>query len=228
MLRVLILIGFVVVVIGLVWVLQADGGEAGGLNYPQRVSLMSDWATIILVFVAVGALVYAAREVGAIHTANYQAFLQSRAAVLLNLWHQWDADTFSAITDDFKNFREQTDKDIEREFHHLRPDELREKSEEVFAKIVGDMKKNDLKKYDRFVRIVSFFETVGHVSKHGYIPKEDVIDLFGGAILGAGRVFYRHIKQIQSTPGTTGRAWEYFIWLVDEARKVAKEHYRDS
>ncbi len=75
--------------------------------------------------------------------------------------------------------------------------------------------------YPEYMRLVGFLETLGYVARKGYLPKADTINLFGGTILACRRTFYGHIKQIQAKPGTTGRAWEHAVWLMDETQRVA-------
>jgi hypothetical protein len=81
------------------------------------------------------------------------------------------------------------------------------------------MRREDFEQYFRLCKISGFFETVGYVVRAGYIPLDDVINLLGGSILEAGRVFRPHIQATKSQPGGDPRMYEHFLWLLGELEK---------
>ncbi len=171
---------------------------------------LGDWAAFAALVVAALALAQFWRTVR-----------QNRAGILLSMDARWnDKSMLEARTALFELMRE-VDQAAKEQAPGRPPLQIKEKSEEIFAERLEKIHGDELDRYNKLKRICSFFEMAGYLARNRYIPRKDVINLFGGAILSAGRTFSQHIESIQSRPGDTGKVWEHMIWLVGETRKVA-------
>lgn len=186
---------------------------------------ISTWVgALSLVVVALFALGHAAKQVQKMTEANKSASLQAHAALLLELDRRWNETAMvDAQRKTWKLIRK-IDAKAEERWKHLPPKDIRERSREIYAEEMKRLSEDGGSPYPEYMRLVGFLEILGYVSRKGYLPKADAINLFGGAILTCRRAFYGHIKQIQAKPGTTGRAWEHAVWLMDEVRREVDAH----
>lgn len=221
--RALIWIGAPAAFIGLLWALQLDGGEAGGPSYPEKVSVAADWATIILVFVAVGALAYAAKEVSAAHTANHLAYLQSKATFLLEVDRRWDSQEMVNSRSLIRTVRDDLMKLVASKYSQLDDAHKAEKLGDEFAKALAEMRKNDPNNYVLMLRYCGFFETVGVMVQREYIPLDDIDALFRGPILAVDTCLRSHISQRQNETGVPKGLFEHALFLADEIKQIPQD-----
>ena len=132
---------------------------------------------------------------------------------------RWTSPQMSSTAKEVWDLMKEIDAQAEKDNAGLPPEELRQKSEELFAKHLAALHKANDPKYQNYIDLISFFETMGYVAKKKYLSKGDALDLFGGVILSVGRVMHMHIRTLQARPGTTGLAWEHTLWLIDEMRE---------
>ena len=176
---------------------------------------------LALVAVACGALYYAANQVREMTVANKAAALETRATLLLKLDTRWNDHVLVDIQNDLFELMAKIDAEAERCWGHLDPKVTREKSRGLYAIKMREISNSERDVYRKYMRLVDFLETLGYLAKMNYLPKDDLINLFGGVVITFRRVFYDHLGLVQRKPGTTGRAWEYTIWLMDEVQRVA-------
>ncbi len=171
---------------------------------------LGDWA-------AVAALVVAAVAVAQF----WRTVRQNRAGILLSMDARWNDKPMLEARAALYELMREVDQAAKENSLGGPPSRIKEKSEELFAERLEIIHNTELERYNKLKRICGFFEMAGYLARNRYIPPKDVINLFGGAILSAGRVFSHHIENLQSRPGDTGKVWEHMIWLVGETRKVA-------
>ena len=193
--------------------MESEAANAVVAAGPHGLEITAWAATIVLAVTAALGLGYTARLL-------YLADLQRRASVLLDLDNRWDSSGMIAARLEMVKLMAEIDAEAERDFEHLTPAEIKERSRDMFAQRLADMDRKGDATYPTLTNMLSFFETVGYVAKRGYLPTRDVIDLFGSAILSTDRVFGRHIAKRQALPATTGRVYEYTVWLIGEMKKT--------
>lgn len=171
---------------------------------------LGDWAVVAALVVAAVALAQFWRTVR-----------QNRAGILLSMDARWNDKPMLEARAALNELMLEVDQAAKEQSRGEPPSRIKEKSEEIFAERLEKIHDDELDRYNKLKRICSFFEMAGYLARNRYIPRKDVINLFGGAILSAGRTFSHHIENLQSRPGDTGKVWEHMIWLVVETRKVA-------
>ena len=172
--------------------------------------------TWVLALIAIPTLGYAAHQ---IHLTRQQ----NRADILMTLENRWNSPKLVVARKKIRAFINEIDNKAKAEKTGQRAAEVMEYSEDLFAqKIDEESQIQNSDKYDAILEILDFTETAGYIARKNYIPKEDVIMLFGGALLSFRRAMRQHILKVQEIPGTTGRAWTYSLWLFYEVHKVAE------
>ncbi len=171
---------------------------------------LGDWAAVAALVVAAVALAQFWRTVR-----------QNRAGILLSMDARWNDKPMLEARTALNELMREVDQAAKEQSRGGPPSRIKEKSEEIFAERLENIHADELDRYNKLKRICSFFEMAGYLARNRYIPRKDVINLFGGAILSAGRTFSQHIENLQSRPGDTGKVWEHMIWLVGKTRKVA-------
>ena len=204
---------------------------------PHFLEIVAWTTTPALLLAAIGALIYTANQVHAMKEANKgtalqvramteankSASLQAHAALLLELDRRWNETAMVDAQQKIGKLMREIDAKAEARWKHLPPKDIRDRSQDLYAEEMKRLSENGGSPYQEYMRLIVFLEMLGYVARKGYLPKADTINLFGGTILACRRVFYGHIKQIQAKPGTTGRAWEHAVWLMDEVRRVADD-----
>ena len=166
---------------------------------------------LFLVVVALFALRHAANQVNRMTEANKAATLQAHAALLLELDLRWNETAMVEAQHKTGNLIREVDAKAEARWKHLPLNDIKVRAHEIYAEEMKVLSDEGGLPYKQYMRLVEFLETLGYIARKGYLPKVDIINLFGGTILSCRRVFDGHIKQIQAKPGTTGRVWEHFI-----------------
>jgi hypothetical protein len=144
--------------------------------------------------------------------------LQTRANILLTLDERWETEPMLSVRRELEILISVVEAELARADPQSR-DVLRLRRAPVLAARLDQMRREDFEQYFRLCKISGFFETVGYVVRAGYIPLDDVINLLGGSILEAGRVFRPHIQATKSQPGGDPRMYEHFLWLLGELEK---------
>ena len=190
---------------------EQAGAEGVGVEAAALIGLtLGDWAAFAALVVAGIAVVQFWRTVR-----------QNRATILLNMDARWNDKSMLEARSALTELMREIDEAAQEQSRGVTASRIKEKSEEIFAERLEKIHDDDLDRYNKLKRVCGFFEMAGYLARNRYIPRKDVINLFGGAILSAGRTFSQHIENLQSRPGDTGKVWEHMIWLVVKTRKVA-------
>jgi hypothetical protein len=68
--------------------------------------------------------------------------------------------------------------------------------------------------------ICGFFETAGLMVKRGYVPAEDLINLFGGPLGIVSTCYRAHIQERQKETGVLAGLYEHALELGAVVRSV--------
>lgn len=212
--------GFLIIVI--VSFLAASGvppADAPELTYAERVEVFADWATIILLAVAVCTVGYAAHEVSASQDANRLAYLQSCAAFLMGLDDRWHSAGLLKARTMIAKFRDEIIDSISSQ--HPRLDDKRRKDQigKAFAVKLADLRENAIGDYVTIMEYCGFLETVGLMVKRKYVDIEDIDSLFRGPILGIEFYFSTHIADRQKETGVPTGLYENALFLAEQVKK---------
>lgn len=191
---------------------------AGAPHWLEKAAWIGALALVVVAFLALG---YAAKQVREMVVANKAAELETRATLLLKLDTRWNNRDLVDIQQDLQEVMDKIEAEAEKRWGHLDPKAIRDNSSELYAEKLREIRDSQRETYRKYMRLVDFLETLGYLAKMNYLPKDDLLNLFGGVIITFRRVFYHHLKLLQRKPGTTGRAWEYTIWLMDEVQHLA-------
>jgi hypothetical protein len=145
--------------------------------------------------------------------------LQTRANILLTLDQRWETKPMLGVRRELQTLISMVEGELLKAAGPIPADALKLRTAPLFVVSLNQMRVDDFKKYFRLYKICGFFETVGYVSRIGYIPIDDVINLLGGSVLEAGRVFRPHIQRAKEEAGSDQRMYENFLWLLSELEK---------
>lgn len=139
---------------------------------------------------------------------------QQRASVLFDLDVRWEGqglkvpkkDAYGMLTAAMENAESLYETE---EFEREVSQRLKKDLNEIYI--------HNREKHDGLMDILSFLETIGHATRNGYIPLQDVVSLFGGAILSTRLLFKAHIDEMQAQDKN---AYANTTWLFQETQKI--------
>lgn len=193
-----------------------------------NIALEVDLVNIILAVIALLALAYAKYQISIarkdsltqINILETQAvsvraqMLEARARILLDLDMRWESQSMLATRTALLKTVQEVKNEIDTAWAHVSEREKREKRGEAYAECLKKLHDTNLEAYGKFMEICGFFETVGYMAKHDYIPTNDIIELYGGALRLAGEIFGIHVRKRREDERDE-RLFEYFMYLVD-------------
>ena len=166
---------------------------------------------------------------GAVHYAGValrRQSLQSRAALHLSLYQQWEAQaenrkSYSIMMADVKA-------KVSKKSHGKNPEQQIENIRIKCKETMLQLKSEDADQFSNFVKYTSFFEVVGHYVIAGYLPLKDVISLYKGPILELELASRDFILDWQTdalmAPGLLGNA-RYLMAIVHYREKHPIKHW---
>jgi len=193
-----------------------------------NIALEIDLVNVILAVIALLALAYAKYQISIarkdsltqINILETQAtsvraqMLEARARILLDLDMRWESQSMLATRTALLKIVQEVKNEIDIAWAHVSEREKREKRGEAYAERLKKLHDTNLEAYGKFMEICGFFETVGYMAKHDYIPTKDIIELYGGALHLAGEIFGIHVRKRREDERDE-RLFEYFMYLVD-------------
>ena len=180
----------------------------------HNISLQIDLVGILLVLITLLALWIAWYHLSTVA-------LGTRANILLLLDQRWENEPILSIRAELDTIVADVRNEANRRWPGLTEEQRREKSIEIYAGKLQQLRTGNRPVYLKLFRVCGFFETVGYVANAKYIPAQDVINLLGGSILDAGMVFKPHIDKLINEEGADKRQYEWFLWLYKETKKTA-------
>ncbi len=178
---------------------------------------------VALLIGALVAALYARRQVAEMRVSNRKLAesgisqeYQLRASVLLTLDQRWESPQMAVARASLHKLREEVEA------------ESNERSAaQAYNEKLASLRSSNPALYLRVFQICGFFETVGYVACANYISRQEIIDLLGPSILEAGRIFLPHIQALRDLEGNDSHLFDYFLWLLDRARREEARRPKD-
>lgn len=184
----------------------------------NNVQFQVDLINVILAIIAVIALIAALRQLNAMQQSSRQQELATRAGVLLGLDERFGSQSMQDATTEMTALIDRMNKIADEKWQHLAKNERLNKRNELFPEELERMRiDSPSEAYIRLMRICTFFDTVGYVTRYEYVPLRDVVNLFNPAIENAGDIFKAHIERLKDVYGE--KVYGNFLWLIEESRK---------
>ena len=136
----------------------------------------------MLAITAAAALIFAWHQVREMRQGNVGAETQAYAAVLLELDRRFESPDMVETRKAFVELWENTERDIAADHPRLDDAARRKKIQLQCAEVLKTIREKDLDRYLVLLRFVGFFETVGVMIKHGFVPVKIIADLYSGPI----------------------------------------------
>lgn len=142
--------------------------------------------------------------------------LQTRAALLLNLYKSWEdlADQRKEFSAFFHATRNSVIKSHANLQEHYQTQQMRQ---EFQQKLVALRDSND-PKFTQFTAYLSFFEVLGMYVKNGYVPIRDISQVYKGPILAVDIAWRDFIKAWEKEAHVPQGLLEHAIFLMDAVR----------
>lgn len=214
---------------------------ASGSSWPLIVSAL---ATVALSVVAGWALYYARGQLGKSgeqakaakqqadaakeqsETAKKQALAAeyqinlAKATTLLELDQTFQNQIFTDARGKLSNMLKEIEESLKKAKPHQTAEQLTDGvRNECFTRL-SKMREENFDEYQTIFKIAEFFETVGLFVKRGYVPIEDIAELYGGGIIRAFNAFEIRIKKIWEDPTVPSGYLEHFKYLAEEVKKI--------
>lgn len=172
--------------------------------YHLRLSIFSLWSPL-LVLTAAGIGFYFTRQQIRISRQ------QQTASILLDLDRRWESAELAKSRREIATFDREVAAKAGVGGSLLADPEFSRQA----ALLLAAMPETDPKRYASIMKICSFFETAGYVAGRNYLSYDDVIGIFGGAIVLADNNLREHIRTLQKEDA---RLYSNFISLADHLR----------
>ena len=142
---------------------------------------------------------------------------QSRATTILAIQKQFDE-----LGDNVKAFAALRDAAV-----RLKAEHQNSKSPQGVLNLVRDECNKHVSKaqdenpelYRRYMKCLTFFEKIGFMVRHRYIPLRDIVSLYKGPILEMDELFGSHIKTLQAANTEAEGVFENAVFLVGETQR---------
>lgn len=181
----------------------------------SKVNFSLELSGVALAIIAIFALLFARRQLGQMRAATAAQNNQVRATVLLSLDERWESELMLAARKSTA-LKQRVRTQAVKNWPADSESELRNKIGEVYANEFQTLRAGDdtaQTLYLQLFQLCGFFETVGYVSRAGYIPETDIIGLFGNAIIDTGSVFTPHIAKLLGEDGANPELYSSFLSL---------------
>ena len=178
---------------------------------------------LLLLCVAVGALIYASKQIGIARDSNQQSLEVARATFLLQLESRWAGNELLEARYRVDISREKILKIIAQNHPHIDDATRKTKLQTQFADNLWELRKGDEDQrelYNTMMRFCSFFEFVGYMVKNNDIRFSTAMDMFLGPITLIDSCFRNHINARQKETGVPAGLYEHALFLADEAKKL--------
>jgi hypothetical protein len=142
--------------------------------------------------------------------------LQSRAALLLNLYKAWD--DLAEQRKGFFGFYNSGRHDVLLRHVDLQPTHQMEYMRGEFRNRLAELRKQNDPQFQQFTEYVEFFEILGMYVKNGYVPLRDVLQLYKGPILMIDVVWRNFIREWEKESHVPRGILEHAVFLMDMAR----------
>ena len=185
---------------------------------------VSAGANVLLALIAALALGFAFQELRSNRTqttVGKAGIRQARVGTVLEIDRLWQSIDLAVCRAAVQTLR----RDVQKYIKHN--DALRHLPEDMKISTLRDecsrrlyaMRDNDRERYLAVLNLLGFFETVGMFVEKGYVPADDIIDLYGSSLLCADDVLGMHLQKRAEEPGMPAGYFKYFRSLAAKARE---------
>jgi hypothetical protein len=152
--------------------------------------------------------------------------LQSRAALLLQLYERWE--TLDGPRKEFGTFYNHTRTETVKACTHLQQKYQDEQIRDRSKILLTDLLDKSDPKLSSFIKYVSFFETLGTYVRNNYVSVLDVIYLYKEPILVIDIVFGDFVRVWQKRSHMPPGLFENALYLAEavKAREAHPRYYR--
>tara|TARA_Y100000815_G_C13289561_1_gene480247 strand:+ start:610 stop:1164 length:555 start_codon:yes stop_codon:yes gene_type:complete len=176
-------------------------------------------ATVVLAFSAVIALLYTRGQVSALVSAHKQALKTEKGRFLFDLDRMYEDTHFAnsrvALYDHIDKIRV----DLRKRFPNASHEDQNEMMKEESSKLLFKLMQSNGEEYTQIMKMCGFFETLSFFIKRGYIDYQDVIELYGPALISVVDSCSSHIaKRREMNPVGDTRLYENIDALIERAR----------
>jgi hypothetical protein len=180
--------------------------------------------SIILAIVAIWALRVTLRQLKTMQGDSKTQMLSIRASVLLSLDERFGTQSMIDARKEMENLMAKVNKAADEQWSSIALKDRRKKSlDTLYPQELETMRRVvPAEAYGRLMVAISFFETVGFVTRYEYVPLRDVLELFGPAIEHAGQMFKAHLKKLRDDEYQSTSMYDNFFWLITQI-ETAKE-----
>lgn len=164
---------------------------------------------VLLAAIAIGALEFARRQVKEARDTTRAQIRAMRASAILGLDERWESPPLQESREKLLEIYYEARAGVAAGAGTI---------PQLCGQKIARLREEAPAEYRIAFRICGFFETAGYAVRAGYLEGDDVVELFGAALLRAGDVFGEHIEWLQRDAGDQ-KLYEYFVGLVARARE---------
>ena len=195
---------------------------------PAWILFVSAAANVVLAIVAVWALYVAIHRTGAASEqaraaikANEDSARRARAAIIHDLDRLWESVEFSDPRTEFLKLRREIETFVNSKDDYKHFDESRKTDafREEGSRCLHDMRDADEARYLKILKLPGFFETIGLLVERDLMRLDDVLDLYGGAIIQLHDVVEMHVSARAGETGIPPGYFEHFRSLAEKAQE---------
>lgn len=185
--------------------------------------------TLFAVLVAIGQARAAIRQSREAQDQNViaaralaQSTSQSRVQTLLALKQLYNSSEMKEATEAMYVLMDKVYDEVKRAENES-VDELRARQALKFSEYLANIEKIDPQRYRNMQRCCFLSEFLGYIVMADLMPKQDIIEFFGGALLEIADVYAARLRDQAAAAHATGKEFEHSLWLFDEVQAVAEE-----
>ena len=184
---------------------------------------VSAGAHVLLALIAALALGFAFQELRSNRTQATVAkagIRQARVGTVLEIDRLWQSIDLAVCRAAVQTLRRDVQNYIELDdaLRHLPEEKKISTLRDECSRRLYEMRDNDRERYLAVLKLPGFFETVGMFVERGYVPVDDIIDLYGDSLLRADDVLGMHLQKRAEEPGMPEGYFKYFRSLAAKAR----------
>ncbi len=185
---------------------------------------VSTGAYVWLALIAALALGFAFQELRSNRTqatVGKAGIRQARVGTVLEIVRLWQSSDFAVCRVAVQTLRRDVENYIEHNdaSRHLPEERKLNTLREECSRRLYEMRDNDRERYLSVLKLPGFFEPVGMFVEKGYVPVDDIIDLYGSSLLRADDVLGMHLQKRAEEPGMPAGYFKYFRSLAAKARE---------
>jgi hypothetical protein len=154
-------------------------------------------AQIIIALVAIPTVICTAWQLGEIKKEGAHRTAQMKATFLFELDKMFESEVLVKARSGFAVLQLDVEDHVRNTSPHLSSVEKSDLMSEEFAKRLHELRSQQLQTYLELMGLCGFFETAGMLIAKNYIDRDDILELYDGAIANLFMATRRHIEKRQ-------------------------------